>query len=272
MLLAGALAALGQLASWTARRCRTRNGRARPRHWPSRRARWSRRSRGSGRRFWACAQVGRDDNFFELGGDSILSLQVVSRARRAGLVLTPRQLFEHQTVRGLAAVAGREAAAVVPETATGEAPLTPIQRWFFGTEIPAAAALEPVGAAGAAGSDGCGGAAPGPGGGGEPPRRAAAALHAGSGRRLDPGLCRALGAGVAVAAQRRRRGGTGGGGGRGPAQPGPGRRPAAAGGAGRSLGRRAAAAAGDPPPGGGRRVLAHPAGRPSGGLWPGRGR
>ncbi|MBW8727337.1 MAG: amino acid adenylation domain-containing protein, partial [Inquilinus limosus] len=76
--------------------------------------------------------VGRDDNFFELGGDSILSLQVVSRARRAGLVLTPRQLFEHQTVRGLAAVAGREAVAVVPETATGEVPLTPIQRWFFG--------------------------------------------------------------------------------------------------------------------------------------------
>jgi amino acid adenylation domain-containing protein/non-ribosomal peptide synthase protein (TIGR01720 family) len=80
--------------------------------------------------------VGRDDNFFELGGDSILSLQVVSRARRAGLVLTPRQLFEHQTVRGLAAVAGREAVAAVPETATGEALLTPIQRWFFGTEIP----------------------------------------------------------------------------------------------------------------------------------------
>ncbi|WP_429230376.1 amino acid adenylation domain-containing protein [Inquilinus ginsengisoli] len=80
-------------------------------------------------------QVGRDDNFFELGGDSILSLQVVSRARRAGLVLTPRQLFEHQTVRGLAAVAGREAVAV-QQTATGEAPLTPIQRWFFAEAIP----------------------------------------------------------------------------------------------------------------------------------------
>ncbi|MGO4851132.1 phosphopantetheine-binding protein, partial [Inquilinus sp. 2KB_12] len=39
------------------------------------------------------ASVGATDNFFELGGDSILSLQVVGRARRAGLVLTPRQLF-----------------------------------------------------------------------------------------------------------------------------------------------------------------------------------
>ncbi|MGK9247896.1 amino acid adenylation domain-containing protein, partial [Inquilinus limosus] len=78
--------------------------------------------------------VGATDNFFELGGDSILSLQVVSRARRAGLVLTPRQLFEHQTVRGLAAVAGREAAAAV-EAATGEAPLIPIQRWFFEAAI-----------------------------------------------------------------------------------------------------------------------------------------
>ncbi|HEY9345620.1 MAG TPA: amino acid adenylation domain-containing protein, partial [Inquilinus sp.] len=81
-------------------------------------------------------QVGRDDNFFELGGDSILSLQVVSRARRAGLVLTPRQLFEHQTVRGLAAVTGREAVAAERGPATGEAPLIPIQRWFFAAEIP----------------------------------------------------------------------------------------------------------------------------------------
>ncbi|WP_409281897.1 AMP-binding enzyme, partial [Pseudomonas defluvii] len=33
-------------------------------------------------------QVGLHDNFFELGGDSIVSIQVVSRARQAGLALT----------------------------------------------------------------------------------------------------------------------------------------------------------------------------------------
>lgn len=50
-------------------------------------------------------RVGVHDNFFELGGDSILSIQIIARANQAGLALTPRQLFEHPTVAGLASVA-----------------------------------------------------------------------------------------------------------------------------------------------------------------------
>ena len=50
-------------------------------------------------------RVGIDDNFFALGGDSIMSIQLVSRARKAGLVITPRAVFQHQTVAALAAVA-----------------------------------------------------------------------------------------------------------------------------------------------------------------------
>ena len=50
-------------------------------------------------------RVGIDDNFFALGGDSIMSIQLVSRARAAGLVITPRAVFEHQTVAALAAIA-----------------------------------------------------------------------------------------------------------------------------------------------------------------------
>jgi amino acid adenylation domain-containing protein len=50
-------------------------------------------------------QVGMNENFFELGGDSILSIQIIARARQAGLELTPKQLFQNQTVRELAAVA-----------------------------------------------------------------------------------------------------------------------------------------------------------------------
>ncbi|HEY6350224.1 MAG TPA: amino acid adenylation domain-containing protein, partial [Candidatus Angelobacter sp.] len=50
-------------------------------------------------------QVGVEDNFFHLGGDSILSIQLVSRARRAGLEITPREIFQQQTVEGLAEVA-----------------------------------------------------------------------------------------------------------------------------------------------------------------------
>ena len=46
--------------------------------------------------------VGIHDNFFEIGGDSILSIQIVARARKAGLELTPKQVFEYQTIAELA--------------------------------------------------------------------------------------------------------------------------------------------------------------------------
>ena len=79
-------------------------------------------------------RVGIDDNFFELGGDSIVSIQLVSRARRGGLVLTPRAVFQHQTVAALASVAGvvegAAGTAGVLEIATGSLPATPIMRWL----------------------------------------------------------------------------------------------------------------------------------------------
>ncbi|TSD75999.1 non-ribosomal peptide synthetase [Pseudomonas sp. KBS0710] len=82
-------------------------------------------------------QVGLDDNFFELGGDSILSIQVVSRARQAGIHFSPRDLFQHQTVQTLAAVATRtEQVTAEQGLLTGSSGLTPIQHWFFDTEIP----------------------------------------------------------------------------------------------------------------------------------------
>ncbi|MDC0774126.1 phosphopantetheine-binding protein, partial [Streptomyces sp. HD] len=59
-------------------------------------------------------RVGIQDNFFELGGDSILSIQVVSRAKRHGLHLTPRMLFQHQTIAG---ITERESAAVTRDEA-----------------------------------------------------------------------------------------------------------------------------------------------------------
>ncbi|MGW1606234.1 amino acid adenylation domain-containing protein, partial [Streptomyces eurythermus] len=77
-------------------------------------------------------RVGVDDNFFMLGGDSILSIQVVSRARAAGLTLTPRDLFRHPTVAGLAAAVGGAAPAVAGTApVAGPAGLTPIQHWFL---------------------------------------------------------------------------------------------------------------------------------------------
>ncbi|OUL22221.1 hypothetical protein BV378_25390 [Nostoc sp. RF31YmG] len=82
-------------------------------------------------------QVGIEDNFFELGGDSILSIQVISKANQTGLQLTPKQLFEHQTIAELAAVA-QTTQPIKTETGliTGEVTLTPIQHWFFAQNLP----------------------------------------------------------------------------------------------------------------------------------------
>ncbi|MEU5261652.1 non-ribosomal peptide synthase/polyketide synthase [Amycolatopsis sp. NPDC021455] len=79
------------------------------------------------------AEPGVDDNFFALGGDSILSIQVVSLARRHGLRLTSRDVFRHQNIAELALVTGVEAPAEAESGFAGAAPLTPIQRWFFET-------------------------------------------------------------------------------------------------------------------------------------------
>ena len=78
-------------------------------------------------------RVGIDDNFFALGGDSIMSIQLVSRARKAGLAITPRAVFQHQTVEALAGVAGllAETARAQADIATGDVPPTPIMRWLL---------------------------------------------------------------------------------------------------------------------------------------------
>ncbi|MEU5052620.1 amino acid adenylation domain-containing protein [Streptomyces sp. NPDC021096] len=78
--------------------------------------------------------VGIDDNFFELGGDSILSIQLVSRARKAGLVVSPADVFRCKTVEALSAVAVTAEAdgAVAEDPLEGTGPLqpTPIVHWL----------------------------------------------------------------------------------------------------------------------------------------------
>ncbi|MEP7008816.1 MAG: non-ribosomal peptide synthase/polyketide synthase [Acidobacteriota bacterium] len=83
------------------------------------------------------SRVGIHDNYFALGGDSILSIQIVARANQAGCRIAPRQLFQHQTVAELAAVAGTIDAVEAEQGAvTGEAPLSPIQSWFLASDRP----------------------------------------------------------------------------------------------------------------------------------------
>ncbi|MGB3439749.1 MAG: amino acid adenylation domain-containing protein [Actinophytocola sp.] len=60
--------------------------------------------------------VGTHDGFAELGGDSIVCIQLVSRARAAGLALSPRDVFEHKTVAALAAVGRSQRAESVTDT------------------------------------------------------------------------------------------------------------------------------------------------------------
>ncbi|HWS86557.1 MAG TPA: amino acid adenylation domain-containing protein [Pyrinomonadaceae bacterium] len=85
----------------------------------------------------AIGQVGVHDNFFELGGDSILCLQITARAGKQGIKLTPRQMFQHQTIAELAAVVevaqpGQAESGLV----TGPVPLTPSQSHFFERDLP----------------------------------------------------------------------------------------------------------------------------------------
>ncbi|MFG2761667.1 phosphopantetheine-binding protein, partial [Streptomyces wuyuanensis] len=75
-------------------------------------------------------EVGIDDGFFDLGGDSIVSIQLVARARAAGLVISPRDVFERKTVRALAVVVQDADTQAVPvagaDDGVGVVPLTPV--------------------------------------------------------------------------------------------------------------------------------------------------
>ncbi|ORB10981.1 non-ribosomal peptide synthetase, partial [Mycobacterium noviomagense] len=82
-------------------------------------------------------RVGVDDSFFELGGDSILSMQVASRARAAGLMCRPRDIFVEQTVARLAAVAEVVDGGDEPvDGGVGPVIATPIMRWLHDVEGP----------------------------------------------------------------------------------------------------------------------------------------
>jgi amino acid adenylation domain-containing protein/non-ribosomal peptide synthase protein (TIGR01720 family) len=92
-------------------------------------------------RIWAnvlgIAEPGINENFFELGGDSILGIQIIARANQAGMNLITKQIFQHQTIAELAAVAQdglrpRADQGIV----TGEVPLTPVQARFFNLGLP----------------------------------------------------------------------------------------------------------------------------------------
>jgi amino acid adenylation domain-containing protein/non-ribosomal peptide synthase protein (TIGR01720 family) len=81
--------------------------------------------------------VGIQDNFFELGGDSILCIQVIAKAHQQELNITPKQVFEYQTIAELARVVDTTENLVAEQgLVTGNIPLTPIQHYFFDQNLP----------------------------------------------------------------------------------------------------------------------------------------
>jgi amino acid adenylation domain-containing protein len=82
--------------------------------------------------------VGPDDDFFALGGDSIMAIQLAGKARAAGWLLSPAQIFTSPTPRALAGIIQPVSfRAVEDRGSVAEAvPLTPIQSWFMAIDMP----------------------------------------------------------------------------------------------------------------------------------------
>ncbi len=82
--------------------------------------------------------IGVEDNFFELGGDSILTIQIVSRANQIGFNLTPKDIFKFPTIAELAKLSNSNMPRIIfgeQEMIVGEVPLTPIQYWFINQNL-----------------------------------------------------------------------------------------------------------------------------------------
>ncbi|MFD4738939.1 condensation domain-containing protein [Streptomyces virginiae] len=82
------------------------------------------------------AEVDAGHSFTGLGGDSIQAIQVVSRARAAGLVVSTRDVLRAESVSALAATArarsraGEDAGPAVPPRRLGPLAPTPIMGWL----------------------------------------------------------------------------------------------------------------------------------------------
>lgn len=79
--------------------------------------------------------VGINDNFFALGGDSIIAIQFISRAKKQGIVLKVKDVFEFQTIDELSTKANHEIKILSEQgILEGNVGLLPIQQYFFEKE------------------------------------------------------------------------------------------------------------------------------------------
>ena len=80
-------------------------------------------------------RIGIEDNFFELGGDSILNIQIASQARKFGLFLKPRDIFQHPTIAKISPLIEQTRVVPIKRENKGAIPLLPIQQWFFESQF-----------------------------------------------------------------------------------------------------------------------------------------
>ncbi|WP_425270387.1 amino acid adenylation domain-containing protein, partial [Gordonia alkanivorans] len=81
-------------------------------------------------------RVSVTESFFALGGDSIMSIQLSSAAKAAGIHLSPREIFELKTIRAMAAAAEASGGPVelieeLPGGGAGDMPLPPVASWMI---------------------------------------------------------------------------------------------------------------------------------------------
>ncbi len=75
--------------------------------------------------------IGLNDNFFEVGGDSIQLIRIVAKARKSGIQLSAKDIYNNQTVASLIPKQSQENHKSPESTPWTYLPLTPIQAWFF---------------------------------------------------------------------------------------------------------------------------------------------
>ncbi len=81
-------------------------------------------------------RIGMRDDFFQLGGDSIMAIQIVARAQRFGVTLTPTVLFDTPNIEGLAQAVTAAIEAADEGPGHGTVGLTPAQLWLFEQDQP----------------------------------------------------------------------------------------------------------------------------------------
>jgi amino acid adenylation domain-containing protein/non-ribosomal peptide synthase protein (TIGR01720 family) len=80
-------------------------------------------------------EVGIEDSFFDFGGDSIKAIQISSRLVEVGYKVEIKEIFSYPKISQLVPFVKKNRRVISQEEITGKIKLTPIQKWFFKSNI-----------------------------------------------------------------------------------------------------------------------------------------